>query len=68
MVAHKPSLPPWGRGTVVTVDEVLEIYTAQTVGTSSVPRECSCHLPHGGRLRESSHLANKSKFENSNEY
>ena len=44
------SLPPWGRGTTMVVDEVLEIYTAQTVGTSSVTRKGSCHLPHGGRL------------------
>ena len=34
------SLPPWGRGTTVVVDEVLEIYTVQTANTSSV-------LPYG---------------------
>ena len=44
------SLPPWGRRTTAVVDEVLEIYTAQTAITSSVTRKGSCHLPHGGRL------------------
>ena len=39
-VRTTPSLPPWGRGTTVVVDEVIEIYTAQTADTSSV-------LPYG---------------------
>ena len=30
------SLPPWGRGTTVVVDEVPEFYTVQTASTSSV--------------------------------
>ena len=56
------SLPPWGRGTVATVDEEIEFCAVQTTSTSSVTRdfasqnvslrERDCHLPHGGRLRE----------------
>ena len=55
------SLPPWGRGTVATVDEEIEFRTVQTASTSSVTRdfasqnislrERDCHLPHGGRLK-----------------
>ena len=55
------SLPPWGRGTVATVDEEIEFRAVQTASTSSVTRdfasqnvslrERDCHLPHGGRLR-----------------
>ena len=48
----------------MVVDEVLEIYTAQTAGTSSVTRKGSCHLPHGGRLtKKADKLLDKSKFE-----
>ena len=55
------SLPPWGRGTVATVDEEIEFRAVQTASTSSVTRdfasqnvslrERDCHLPHGGRLK-----------------
>ena len=51
----------------MVVDEVLEIYTAQPAGTSSVTRKGACHLPHGGRLtKKADKLLDKSKFEMQN--